>query len=312
MQNLERKCVMKHTISVISPVYNVKPYLERFIYSIKNQTCLDGVEVILVDDASTGGTFEEPALLHLIQQTEQIRVIHNTVNLGISGTRNAGILAATGEYLLFIDPDDYLESQLFEEIFRCLNSHPETIDIIRYHMRVENDYPSKDPYRFYAPKAETLLSGEQAVMKWCSIPEKLWALATLYVVRKNLLFENDMLFPDIRIHEDFAFVPALVLSARHVAVMDYVGYVYVKRHNSLSKAQSLDGIKREIAAFFRAYDIVIDRIRKLDVSDTIKGMVIQDCFHRLEKKVQKQDPQILQGFASLLEEKRQELSGWVY
>ena len=106
----------------------------------------------------------------------------------------------------------------------------------------------------------------------------------MYVVRRNLLFENDMLFPDIRIHEDFAFVPALVLSARHVAVMDYVGYVYVKRHNSLSKAQSLDGIKREIAAFFRAYDIVIDRIRKLDVSDTIKGMVIQDCFHRLEKR----------------------------
>ena len=109
----------------------------------------------------------------------------------------------------------------------------------------------------------------------------------MYIVRRNLLFENDVVFTDIRIHEGFVFVPALVLSARYVVVMDYVGYVYVKRHNSLSKAQDLDGIKKEIAAFFHVYDVVIDRIRKLDVSDTIKGMAIQVYFHRLEKKVQK-------------------------
>ena len=66
MQNLERKYIMKHMISVIFPVCNVKPYLERLIHSIKNQTCLDGVEVILVNDASIDGTFKEPALLHLI------------------------------------------------------------------------------------------------------------------------------------------------------------------------------------------------------------------------------------------------------
>ena len=99
-------------ISVIVPAYNVKPYLERCINSIINQTYRD-LEIILVDDGSTDGTGELCDKLALVDS--RIEVIHK-INGGQADARNSGLDIASGEFVSFIDADDYIELDMYENM----------------------------------------------------------------------------------------------------------------------------------------------------------------------------------------------------
>ena len=94
------------TFSVVIPVYNVKDYLEKCIDSVLAQTS-DDTEIILVDDGSTDGESGQICDRYAEKHPDQIRVIHQN-NRGVSSARNSGIRAATGEFIVFIDGDDYI------------------------------------------------------------------------------------------------------------------------------------------------------------------------------------------------------------
>ncbi len=100
-------------VSVVVPVYNVEKYLERCIESIRNQT-LEDIEIILVDDGSPDNC---PKICDgFAEKDSRIKVIHKK-NGGLSSARNAGIYAATGEYIGYIDSDDYAEPDMFEILY---------------------------------------------------------------------------------------------------------------------------------------------------------------------------------------------------
>lgn len=102
-------------VSVVVPVYNVEKYLERCIESIRNQT-LEDIEIILVDDGSPDNC---PKICDgFAEKDSRIKVIHKK-NGGLSSARNAGIYAATGEYIGYIDSDDYAEPDMFEILYEC-------------------------------------------------------------------------------------------------------------------------------------------------------------------------------------------------
>lgn len=101
-------------ISVIVPVYNIKEYLERCVDSILAQTW-ENLEVLLVDDGSTDGT--ENLVDELQKKDPRIRVFHKK-NGGSSSARNLGIREAGGKYLGFVDSDDYIEPEMFAEMYR--------------------------------------------------------------------------------------------------------------------------------------------------------------------------------------------------
>ena len=101
-------------ISVIVPIYNTEKFLRKCIESILNQT-LKEIEIILINDGSTDNS-------HLIcleyteKYPEKIRYVNNK-NIGCSTTRNLGIELAQGEYIAFVDSDDYIENTMYEEMF---------------------------------------------------------------------------------------------------------------------------------------------------------------------------------------------------
>lgn len=105
-------------ISVIVPVYNVKPYLQRCIDSILNQTYTN-LEIICVDDGSTDGSGE--ILDDYAALDPRVKVIHQK-NTGASGARNAALDAVTGDWVTFVDSDDWLDSDMYE----CLLTDPNT------------------------------------------------------------------------------------------------------------------------------------------------------------------------------------------
>lgn len=106
-------------ISVIVPVFNVEKYLDRCILSIVNQTYLD-IEIILIDDGSTDSS---SVICDMWEQKDnRIKVIHKK-NEGVSIARNTGIDAVQGEYVYFVDGDDYLENNAFEKMYNIIKKY---------------------------------------------------------------------------------------------------------------------------------------------------------------------------------------------
>lgn len=117
----------KPLISVIVPVYNVEPYLRQCIDSIVGQT-YPYLEIILINDGSTdasGAICDEYARLE-----PRIKVIHQA-NQGLSAARNRGVDLAKGEYLSFVDSDDWLELDMYEELVAVLQTYPD-LDLLKF------------------------------------------------------------------------------------------------------------------------------------------------------------------------------------
>ncbi|KAL6632798.1 nucleotide-diphospho-sugar transferase [Neocallimastix sp. 'constans'] len=127
-------------LSIIVPVYNVSPYLDRCIKSILNQTFKD-YEVIFVDDASTDNSLE---ILKKYKETDnRIKIIHLEINKGAGAARNIGMDIAEGEFIGFVDSDDYIDEPFFETLMK--NSYDNDIVVGRVAMSTNiSDYYTKE------------------------------------------------------------------------------------------------------------------------------------------------------------------------
>ena len=119
---------MKPLITVIVPVYNVEEHLDRCIESIINQT-YKNLEIILVNDGSPDNC---PALCDKwAEKDDRIRVIHKT-NGGVSSARNSGINVAKGEYVGFVDSDDYISADMYELMVESIINNNSELSVIGY------------------------------------------------------------------------------------------------------------------------------------------------------------------------------------
>lgn len=119
-------------ISIIIPVYNVAPYVERCLQSVINQTYKD-LEVLIIDDCGTDNSMEIVERL-LLSFPFPFRMLRHEHNRGLSAARNTGIAAATGEYLYFMDSDDELTSNCIEALVKEVRKHPE-VELVQGCMR---------------------------------------------------------------------------------------------------------------------------------------------------------------------------------
>lgn len=104
-------------VSVIVPVYNVKNFVGNCIRSLLSQTMREGVEYIIVDDASVDGSFE--IVTDLVKGNPDFRVVRHERNLGLPSARNTGLSVATGEYVIHCDGDDFMEPVMVEKLYEC-------------------------------------------------------------------------------------------------------------------------------------------------------------------------------------------------
>lgn len=116
---------MNELVSVIVPVYNVEKYIKKCLNSIINQT-YKNLEIILVDDGSPDNC---PQICdEYAKKDSRIKVIHKA-NGGLSDARNAGVAASTGEYIGFVDSDDYIEPNMYERLYELINENNADISL---------------------------------------------------------------------------------------------------------------------------------------------------------------------------------------
>ncbi len=205
-------------ISVIVPVYRVEAYLERCVKSILSQT-YENLEVILVDDGSPD---QCPAICDACAEKDaRVKVIHQE-NKGLSGARNAGIDAASGEYLAFVDSDDYVSPHFIEELYQLLQDTGCAIGQCRF------SYVKGDGLVEEGDSAFCIYRGESLMEQLYGPEEK----ATCFVVAWNKLYraelfkETGIRYPEGRIHEDEATTYRLFHEAKKLAFLDRALYGY--------------------------------------------------------------------------------------
>ncbi len=182
---------MEPKISVVLPIYNVEKYLEKCMESIFNQT-YKNLEIILVDDGSPDGC---PALCDsFAQKDSRICVVHKQ-NGGISDARNAGIAAATGEYISFVDPDDYVENDYIEYLYSLIKKYDCKMSLCQHTVKFESGREI-----CYGKDGDALLTSKECIERMLYndvIDTSCWAKLFSADLAKKFLYPKGKLFEDI-------------------------------------------------------------------------------------------------------------------
>ena len=214
--------------SLIVPVYKVEKYLDRCVRSMISQTYSD-IEIILVDDGSPDGC---PAMCDAYARSDaRINVIHKE-NGGLSDARNAGIDAARGQYVIFVDSDDYIGADTCE---RLLPFALKDVDVIVGDGVTEG---GGNRLTHHVNQPERIFTGPEYLKeayRTGAMPMAAW----LYVYKREFLNENSLRFKVGIVHEDDQFTPRAFLAAGKVADSGVCFYHYVIRPDSITTRKDL-------------------------------------------------------------------------
>lgn len=239
--------------SIIVPVYNVAPYLRECLDSILAQDSPSEYEVILVDDGSTdssGTICDEYAEIH-----SRIKVTHQT-NAGVGAARNVGIAAALGEYLLFMDSDDYWEKAAISTLDFFLEHRPDMVQMCAESFDESGVTKKLSPDLFPAKDGE---KGKDYLNRLFAIGKMPLYGSYYYLYRKDFLNESGIRFDErLQVNEDLDFVMKSLAAAQKLFGTDFTAYHYRLHLQSVTHSITADKIMMELtthAKWFRKYPV---------------------------------------------------------
>lgn len=234
--------------SIIIPVYNVEKYLRDCLDSVLGQTCSDW-EVVCVNDGSTD---ESGAILdEYLTKDPRIRVI-TQVNGGLSAARNTGLANAKGDYILFLDSDDWLESIALEVLAANLNGEDMLCFSGRRYFEESNTFHPSDQLQERQYTSGMEYYNNNALLR----RDFAFVCVVLRAYRRLFLLENGLHFKEGIFHEDNLFTPLACFYARKVRTINECLYDYRVRESSITTTENpqrlkdLMGTANELAAFF--------------------------------------------------------------
>ncbi|SEA00830.1 Glycosyltransferase [Pseudobutyrivibrio sp. ACV-2] len=235
-------------ISVIVPVFNVEDQLIRCVDSLINQS-YQALEIILIDDGSTdssGRLCDE-----LASKDKRIKVIHQS-NKGLSGARNSGLDAMSGDYVFFIDSDDYITTDAIEKLYYQIKRHNADVMACGISYVWDGDTPEKP----FTSNETGAWSGHESVIR-------MMRTNSICTVAWNKLYKaslwNNVRFPEGRLHEDEATTYKVLYKSKLVAYMPNCLYKYYQRPGSLMNAGLNGRYKDYIKAIRERIDYFNDK-----------------------------------------------------
>lgn len=202
--------------SIIVPVYGVEKYIAKCLDSIAIQT-FDNYEVIIVNDGSPDNS---QAIIDEFVKKDCRMKSYQKPNGGLSDARNFGVAKAIGKYLLFVDSDDFIESDLLARIGAAQSGQ----DLIRFFHREISESGNI--------LSESVSYGGEVPLParyQFSLVEAAW----LYAYRRSFWLANKFEYAVGRLHEDFGLTPIILAKAGAVLAIDYIGYNYLQREASI-------------------------------------------------------------------------------
>lgn len=253
-------------VSIIVPIYNVDKFLKRSLESICKQTLKD-IEIILVNDGSTDNSL---AICKEYENIDSRIVLINQPNYGVSAARNAGLEIAKGEYVGFVDPDDWIDLNMYECLYEQAKSLNAEICMCNYQIEKKSrsvpvkikfnqeifegiDISKKLIANMIGP--ENINSGSQTIMgSVCRL-----------IVNRNFINENGIRFKnDIALMEDLLFCIEILLKSKRVGLNKGLYYHYVQNSNSAIHMYRENMLERQLLVY-KELEKMIKDIKEEDV-----------------------------------------------
>lgn len=242
-------------VSVIIPVYNVENYLRKCLDSLVNQTLKD-IEIIVVNDGTTDNSQE---IIDEYVKKYPKKIVSVIQENGGQGTaRNTGLLYAKGEYIGYVDSDDYVEENMYEELYKKAKEEDSDIVICGNNVVKENyEFLSKEDVD------KEFLLGKMAV--WNKI------------YKKNIIVDNKIQFRSKVWYEDLDFTMKVYFSSKKISYVDKALYNYLLREGS---TMNNNNIKRNLE-LIEAFDSLIDYCKDKKIYNKAKDEIEFLCIYHM-------------------------------
>jgi glycosyltransferase involved in cell wall biosynthesis len=220
-------------LSFIVPLYNSAKWLEKCLYSVLNQDIPESeMEIICVNDGSPDNSAD---MAREIGKKHPSIIVLDQENQGPSGARNTGVKHATGKYLCFVDPDDYVEPNVYGKLVQQMEE--ENLDMLRFNYQiVDEEYKPIEKREFekrfdYTPK---LMSGAEYLATRLDIACNIWR----YMYRREIITENGIWCFTGDYYDDTPWLPLVLMQAERMNSCNTIVYDYLVREDSLVKTKN--------------------------------------------------------------------------
>lgn len=249
-------------ISIIVPIYNVEKQLRRCIDGLLKQDSKElQTEIILVNDGSTDNS-GNIAKEYASKYKDKI-IYFEKENEGVSEARNFAIPYVTGEYMTFVDSDDYIEENLYAQLLKYMN---EEYDLVKFKAIKVNEQGEKIEEPIITEFDNK--TGEEAFDILYKI-DTMIDIAWIYIYKSEFYKNNNFRFAKGLYHEDFGLMPLVMIKAKKVASTNIGTYNYVQTQNSITRGQ--DSKKSKMAEDLLVhYDNMINEIVNYNISKRSK------------------------------------------
>lgn len=237
-------------VSVIIPVYNVVLFIERCLLSALNQTWND-LEIILVNDCTPDNSMEVVAeVLKVHPRSSIVKIISHQQNKGLSAARNTGIYNSQGDYLYFLDSDDYLPLNSIELL--ALEAKLHNVDFVIGDCKVVGKIRSIPPLCLPSCSLKTNLDilSTYAKSKWP-------VMACNKLVKHSFLLNECLYFREGILHEDDLWTFMLACKASNAYIVHEITYYYFMQSNSITGNPSIKNLESRISIIQCIYDFII-------------------------------------------------------
>lgn len=258
---------MKPKVSILMPVYKAEKYIEKCLQTVLNQT-YQNLEIIIVDDASPDSSMAiAEKLMQQAANTFDINILHNKKNQGIATVRNMLLDNATGDYILFVDSDDYIEGNAIESLVDIATKT--NCDIVRSgYFEVKDNQVKNISQKPWSDKTDLL---KQHIKAWDSI-EAMWQL----FIRRSLIETHHIRFAEgVNASEDHLMMIKLYFYANSISNLEKPVYYY-----RIDNSQSVTHVNPKAFhdSMYKGMDLAIRFLKDNDVYDTYRDEVLTRTF----------------------------------
>ena len=274
---------MQDLVSIIIPVYNVEKYLKNCLDSVIQQTYTK-LEIIIINDCSSDSC--DSIIKQYVEQDGRIKYIKNNVNKGVSYSRNQALDIFTGQYVTFIDSDDWVENTYIEKLYNAIKTH--ALSWVMCSLKSYNNqlgaYSNKPnlyfSYNYFAQTQEDIFNKDFFMQNLDQVP--MFSMAKMYV--SSIISKNKIRFPEGRLYEDMLF------NMYYLPFINKIGIIYEHQYSyRLQVPTSLSySNKSNYADLFYCYLLAENTLKQYEIYNRCKisfyRMKINDIMRVAKKK----------------------------
>ena len=247
------------TLSFIIPLYNSAQWLQKCLYSVLNQDIPESeMEIICVNDGSPDNSAD---MVREIAKEHPSIIMIDQENQGPSGARNTGMRHAMGKYLCFVDPDDFVEPNVYGGLVRQMEE--EQLDMLRFDYQIVDENYNLVPKRPFELKFDytpQLMTGTEFLINRLDIACNIWR----YIYRTDIITKNNIWCYTGDYYDDTPWLPLVLMKAERMNICDTVVYDYLERSDSLVNANSPKAVQRKIDGGIMLLEIMHEQLKSID------------------------------------------------